>query len=309
MDDGEDVGPSTFWMSAMYKVPERAYTEGRDVLEERMEWPSQTDIACWHCTYPFEWCPVPIPTAYNPNTGEFTPFGVFCSLECAKRYILQHPSSSSPSEMKNLSIMAREVFGYTRCIHPAPVHYALRRFGGYMTIEEFRARSGRVEVTAHTPPFLNSTMIFEEQTIAQRVKEIERQKMEERGEKPFAISIVHGSRPTKNRWQPRGLRAPQKSQESASNSATRISQTTPLYEEFLQRMRREQQGSEPPAPPDKAAPKKTAAEPKKKRSKPAAAAKPEPAAKPEEPPKKSKRKSAPKDPSSDPPAKKKKKTN
>jgi hypothetical protein len=225
------IGPSSFWASSIYKPCPETLISGKPMDECIMHWPEKTDIYCWLCVHPFEGVPVPIPVNVNNVIESFTPFGVFCSFECAKRYILEHPSSSSQNDMKNLSVMAKNLFHYpTMEIHPAPPPISLRIFGGYMTIEEFRAKSGKVEVLAHTPPFVSTIMIFEE-------KDIYHVKLSDQVDASSSKVILSIPKPTKQMFSIRGIRQPKEDREAPSNRDSRVHQKAPAYSKFLEKMR------------------------------------------------------------------------
>jgi len=118
-----------------------------------VSWTERTDIHCWHCCAPFEGTPIPIPSAKDARTGKYVVHGVFCSFSCAKGYI----SEQSPFDMGRKLMLLKEVamlvFGKdVSDIVAAPPRLCLDRFGGNLSLSEFR--SAEVQHLIETPPFL-----------------------------------------------------------------------------------------------------------------------------------------------------------
>ena len=107
---------------------------------------------------PFEGVPATVPIRYVKNQQTWEVVGVFCSWPCAKTWQMTRPAYNSPIQRMWLLEMARKKFGYAhRTIHPAPDAWVLKKFGGDLTVEEFR------EYTEHdrarrSPPLLPTVM-------------------------------------------------------------------------------------------------------------------------------------------------------
>jgi hypothetical protein len=101
---------------------------------------------CWHCCHPFEKdTVVPMPLTYDSRTAIFRVAGEFCSLNCVYAYnrdtgktgrgygrgealaIFQFAKAVTGSASKAMAIVA------------SPPRQMLRAFGGWMSIDEFRA--------------------------------------------------------------------------------------------------------------------------------------------------------------------------
>ena len=119
-----------------------------------------TKVCCWHCTEPFEGVPATVPIRYVKNQQTWEVVGVFCSWPCAKTWQMTRPAYNSPIQRMWLLEMARKKFGYTRrTIHPAPDAWVLKKFGGELTIEEFRDYTGKHEpCETILPPLLPTVM-------------------------------------------------------------------------------------------------------------------------------------------------------
>mmetsp|Transcript_8774 Transcript_8774/g.12171 ORF Transcript_8774/g.12171 Transcript_8774/m.12171 type:complete len:379 (+) Transcript_8774:1322-2458(+) len=128
------------------------------------KWPRSTDKLCLHCFHGFSSVPVPIPRRFDEDRNLFYVFGIFCSVNCAKAYILEHDRAISATRMFYFSHMCREVFGIRGRVRPAPPRIRLKMFAGDLTIEEFRHKSTRVltETVILEPPFVPNPLLFKE---------------------------------------------------------------------------------------------------------------------------------------------------
>lgn len=119
------------------------------------------DIACWHCCHSFETPPIPVPKDYDAAEGMYHVFGCFCSLMCAKAYLLETPTFNTGLSIMLLSKMGREVYSVDE-IQTAPPRLSLDMFGGPYTIDAFR--SNKTDVSIHVPPFVSTYMVCEERS-------------------------------------------------------------------------------------------------------------------------------------------------
>jgi len=104
----------------------------------------RTDICCWNCTHPFESKPLSLPVYYNTRTFTYQSIGVFCSYECMKRYNMDRTRSSSQVYKISFYIttLHKKLEGVVKTgIKTAPGLDQLKRFGGSLTIDEYRERS------------------------------------------------------------------------------------------------------------------------------------------------------------------------
>lgn len=119
------------------------------------------DLACWHCVHSFSTPPIPVPKDYCAAEGVYHVFGCFCSLACAKSYLLETPTFNTGMMVMLLSKMGREIYNETE-IQAAPPRLSLDIFGGPYTIDVFRRQKN--DVTVHMPPFVSTYMVCEEQS-------------------------------------------------------------------------------------------------------------------------------------------------
>ena len=127
------------------------------------EWPSNTSIVCYWCCHRFENAPFGIPVKYTNE--KFHVYGCFCSLECAASYNLASKESIDEMwERYNLINLLSRRIGYSlNYIKPAPNRLALKMFGGYLSIEEFRRYTQTNKlVNINFPPMMTMTQQIEE---------------------------------------------------------------------------------------------------------------------------------------------------
>ncbi len=132
------------------------------------EWPSNTSIACYWCCHRFNTPPIGIPVEYckdvKGKSEFFRVYGCFCSLECAAAYNFNgHKNHDEIWERYNLiNLLARRI-GYRHLIKPAPDKMALKMFGGFMDIEQFRNYCNSAKmIHINFPPMTSITQQIEE---------------------------------------------------------------------------------------------------------------------------------------------------
>ncbi|AEP15107.1 hypothetical protein EOVG_00170 [Emiliania huxleyi virus 88] len=151
--------------SAITQIVNDSHVFHSHELNGRKEWNRPTKIACYHCCHQFKTAPIPIPKKYDSYSRQFIVHGNFCSLSCAKTYVLDR-EASSPHALTLFLKMASEVYGIKECIPTAPPKEALVLFGGNMSIETFR--HNKVNVAVMQPPFINSYTVIEERTLMEQ---------------------------------------------------------------------------------------------------------------------------------------------
>ena len=103
------------------------------------EWNERTSCLCLHCCHTFSTCVVRIPHSVD-NCGVYTLYPMaFCSVACAKGYLLEHNPFDAAMQLLLLQRVAMDVYGKdSSLITPAPSRLCLQIFGGNMSIQEFR---------------------------------------------------------------------------------------------------------------------------------------------------------------------------
>lgn len=126
-------------------------------------WPTSTTICCFHCTEPFSGFPFPLPIKYDSNSKLYTCFGVFCSPNCAKAYLREHPTVGNTLCYVYLKQLAQELFSILEDIIAAPPSCTLKKFGGEYTIEQFRKLCFQLtaDIKTHELPFLTCALAYE----------------------------------------------------------------------------------------------------------------------------------------------------
>lgn len=115
----------------------------------------KTNLACIWCTEPFETLPIPCPIRYKAATQShdyyFLVCGQFCSFNCML--------ADQRKEERSLSVarlMMKMVYNIPMGLHvqDAPSRLSLLKFGGYYSIEQFRATSiANIQIQEVKPPF------------------------------------------------------------------------------------------------------------------------------------------------------------
>jgi len=124
------------------------------------EWPNYSSYDCWYCCHSFSSAPVGIPEKLindGMDKWTFQLYGNFCSYNCAARYLNPHEDNIDDCAMlesnfdlihadeKSEQIQLLELLcnietskNMIEKIRLAPPRLSLKRFGGKLTIEEFR---------------------------------------------------------------------------------------------------------------------------------------------------------------------------
>lgn len=122
----------------------------------------KTNVACHWCSYNFDTMPCFIPDRYT--NGKFYVFGCFCTYSCAMKYnnsLGDYRVTTRNSLMKDL---CNTIFGSDEMLTEAPEKEALQKFGGPMSIEEFRNHNllCKKEFKIKIPPLIPLMSILEE---------------------------------------------------------------------------------------------------------------------------------------------------
>ena len=120
-------------------------------MDAFMPWPHRTDIACWWCTYQFDWTPFPLPYQYDTSSNRYRTIGMFCGPSCAKSYAVHVKHFSNLDNVFCwIETIATDLYGYRiqtdegaplrSAVPLAPSKELLQKYCGPegMTIEEFR---------------------------------------------------------------------------------------------------------------------------------------------------------------------------
>lgn len=126
------------------------------------EWPQNTSVACYWCCHRFHTPPFGIPV--NIHDEVFHVYGCFCSIECAAAYNFKmHDSIDEMWERYHLMNILMRRLDMGDFVTPAPDRLALKMFGGFMDIDEFRNyfKSNKL-ININFPPMTSLTQQIEE---------------------------------------------------------------------------------------------------------------------------------------------------
>lgn len=149
--------------------------------------PIRTDKPCFWCREPFSESPIGIPMRFHKDRKSgvyaermkthfkqynlptdygneyFETDGIFCSFGCCKAFVLDALPREFAKYRKSLGLLTllhEKLTGSLEKIEPAPSWRLLKKWGGKLTIEEFRANYGlkRYEITSNTKrPYMYCT--------------------------------------------------------------------------------------------------------------------------------------------------------
>lgn len=130
---------------------------------------------CFHCTEAFDWDPTHLPVAFT-RPATFYGLGCFCSLNCAKTFIPR--LGNGPRAQKSymlLSTLAHNLYRRAGvpareipipAVKAAPSFQTLKKFGGSLTIDEFREDAFTMtRVPEHPERALETAGLFRFSTI------------------------------------------------------------------------------------------------------------------------------------------------
>lgn len=150
-----------------------------------------TDRACLWCTEGFETLPVPLPVRYCANTDVYMVTGQYCSPSCALAAVestgtVYHRDNIRPI----VHSMFRRMYGLRGSLEiiAAPPREALAKFGGRMSVEQFRATGGLGILTRLvTPPMYPFSAGVEE---VERVKTVVVERMDNDEVHAYAVRNI-----------------------------------------------------------------------------------------------------------------------
>lgn len=130
--------------------------------DERTRWPTSTDISCFYCAHPFDGVPVSIPVNFDKASSRWETDGVFCSVPCALAYLAdyEHHDYQFANKICWLRYFAKTYFGCKNALSckRAPSRRLLRKFGGHMSIEDFRSTDSDT-VMLQREPFVSFSRV------------------------------------------------------------------------------------------------------------------------------------------------------
>lgn len=132
------------------------------IIDKNGKWSrSMPDQHCRYDGQPFDGVPAAIPRSFNKSLGAWEVEGCFCSWSCAKSWLktLDLRESEYRRRLELLSQLAALHFGQSE-VHSALPLEALRIFGGYLELDEWReAGQGKNSTILYEPPLEPLDMI------------------------------------------------------------------------------------------------------------------------------------------------------
>jgi len=105
-------------------------------------WPEKSSYACWNCSEKFENSPIGLPVIHeNRKYLEYRLEGNFCSFGCAARYLFENETGSAfwqRFDILNLLYNQMSESKELLKVELAPPRLALKKYGGQLSIEEYR---------------------------------------------------------------------------------------------------------------------------------------------------------------------------
>lgn len=135
-----------------------------NVINGELVTTEKTNIVCWWDTCPFDTMPIFLPDRYYNN--KYYVFGCFCSFNCMVAYNLNMDDYRVQIRHSLIMKYYFQLFKLTTPIAIAPQKEILQKFGGNMTIEEFRNKSLllKKEFKILLPPLIPLIPMIEETT-------------------------------------------------------------------------------------------------------------------------------------------------
>jgi hypothetical protein len=145
------------------------YVEPKCTLQHWEQWPEKTDVLCWNCCHGFSTRPIPLPVSYDEKRDVFRVMGNFCSWGCAKAHSRDviRSMANRGSQAMALTLLRKRITGKTTTITPSPPRLLLKAFGGYMTIEEYRASHLQTEWTLPPPRLITQSQVVHDRKVGE----------------------------------------------------------------------------------------------------------------------------------------------
>jgi hypothetical protein len=119
--------------------------------------------ACWWCSCNFDNPPCFIPEKYSDS--KYYVFGCFDSYNCALAYILKDDEYKIANRVSLVKRLYSELYNNNKPLYPSPPKELLSKFGGPMSIEEYRNAQNITECKDYKLRFakiIQNPVFFEE---------------------------------------------------------------------------------------------------------------------------------------------------
>ena len=110
------------------------------------EWTKSNNIRCWTCDFTFMDIPIFIPLSIKrvDDNWNIPVMGNFCTFNCACRHIIDFLNR----ELLNNLVKLYDIFYDTKItkIEPSPRRHIMKKYGGYMSEEQFLGQIKKLTV-------------------------------------------------------------------------------------------------------------------------------------------------------------------
>lgn len=119
-----------------------------------------TSTSCWWDSEPFSTVVIFLPEKYQ--CGKYYVFGCFCSINCAASYNYHINDHNTTNRFSLLKKLYEDVVG-SSVINPSPPREALSKYGGPLSIEEFRNNNYNIKKNYKflIPPMMSISTFIE----------------------------------------------------------------------------------------------------------------------------------------------------
>ena len=120
---------------------------------------------CWWCCHPWEGEELNLPFKIEPKTKNYLTMGQFCSWSCMKSFNMDRNGTHKGSIVNEyITALHNKMTDKFKIIQRAPDRYALKSFGGDLTIEEFRNANKNEKITVSYPNQAKITQVVIKET-------------------------------------------------------------------------------------------------------------------------------------------------
>lgn len=125
----------------------KTYDQLPGLFTSLSSWPTSTNINCWTCEFTFSTRPIFIPLQikkHSDKSWEIHTQGTFCTFSCAARHIIDYLDQSLFANLFNLYYIFNN--RTVKYIYASPRRYCIKKYGGYMTENEYAEEIKRLEL-------------------------------------------------------------------------------------------------------------------------------------------------------------------
>ena len=128
--------------------------------KEKLVWQDGANSVCWHCSYDIKEEKWPLPLEHDSKTDTFVFTGSFCSAGCAASWASVHCRHNAEHCFMMLNLYGYKTRANYNGFNIAPPAHWLQKFGGPLSIDEFR-QHGRLNQTKQGTSRFSTQMVEE----------------------------------------------------------------------------------------------------------------------------------------------------